>query len=429
MYIEMMMDGYNRQLVNLAMAGAALCEFLIVYTCISWVRKIKESYFMKSALCYKILHKIWKKMKQQKEEWEIWRDKSDSTLNLREKEMKRKKKSLIITILSGTLLVWFVLLMAVTFEAVPFILADIVLALFLLRFFRKLWKDYQKEIQDLLDLEKVLQQIYEISNGNLMARTEIEPDSLYYKATKDLSEIGQGMAKSVEEQLKSERMKIDLITNVSHDLKTPLTSIISYVDLLSKDESLSEEAHDYVSILEKKAERLKNIVIDLFDLAKSTSGNAEVNLSIMNMEKLIEQTLIEMEDKVQESGFEIITDYNVERPLFEGDVNRMYRVVQNLLENALKYSLAGSRIYISISEEAEKLKLSIKNTASYRMKFTEEEILERFTRGDESRTTEGSGLGLSIAENFTKLCGGEFKVKIDGDQFTTEIQFAKKYEV
>ena len=124
-------------------------------------------------------------------------------------------------------------------------------------FFQRLFRDYKKDVQDLLDLEKVLQQIYEISNGNLNATTDIGEDSLYYKATTSLCDIGSGMAKSVEEQVKSERMKVDLITNVSHDLKTPLTSIISYIDLLSRDEALSDEARDYVTILEKKAETLK----------------------------------------------------------------------------------------------------------------------------------------------------------------------------
>lgn len=234
------------------------------------------------------------------------------------------------------------------------------------------------------------------------------------------------MEKSVEEQLKGERMKIDLITNVSHDLKTPLTSIISYVDLLAKDETLSDEARDYVTILGQKSERLKNIVVDLFDLAKSTSGNAKVDFSILDMRKLMDQTMVEMEDKIQASGFEIVTDYEVEQAHFEGDANRMYRVVQNILENALKYSLKGSRIYIRICEEEGKWMLSIKNTASYRMQFTEEEILERFYRGDKSRTTEGNGLGLSIAQSFTGLCGGDFKIKIDGDQFMVKLLFPKK---
>ena len=233
------------------------------------------------------------------------------------------------------------------------------------------------------------------------------------------------MAKSVEEQVKSERMKVDLITNVSHDLKTPLTSIISYIDLLSRDEALSDEARDYVTILEKKAERLKNIVTDLFDLAKTTSGNVKAEFSIMDMRKLVEQTLIEMDDKITSSGFEIITAYDVENAQFQGDANRMYRVVQNVIDNALKYSLKGSRIYIHVQDAGKKWKLSVTNTAAYRMEFTEEEILERFTRGDESRTTEGSGLGLSIADSFTRFCGGDFHVKIRGDQFTVEIAFVK----
>jgi signal transduction histidine kinase len=424
-YVQLVYEQVSEQFVHMAMAGILFFELLTIYCCISIVRKIKMRYFLKSSVCYKAIKKVFVTIRAQKEEWSYWKNKQQSTLSFKEKEMKRKRISLIITLISGIICIFVLCVLGLEWPGV--MILALIAAIFMIRFYQKLWKDYQKDIQDLLDLEKILQQIYEISNGNLHAQTDINGQSLYYKATTDLASIGQGMAKSVEEQLKGERMKIDLITNVSHDLKTPLTSIISYIDLLSKDETLSDEARDYVSILERKSERLKNIVIDLFDLAKSTSGNAEVDFSILDMRKLVDQTLIEMEDKVQESGFEIITDYEAEHAQFEGDANRMYRVVQNVLENALKYSLKGSRIYIKVSDLGDLWQLSIKNTASYRMKFTEEEILERFSRGDKSRTTEGSGLGLSIAENFTKLCGGEFHIKIDGDQFVVEIRFGKKF--
>lgn len=406
--------------VHWSYGGMILLEILCGYCFISLVRRIKEHRLIKSAICYKALHFTKEAVVNQKNEWDFWKNKQSSMLTKKEKELNRKRWGLIIIGIAGVICTFFLL-----GGFFPF---GILFGCFMVLLFRKQFRDYQKDIQDLLDLEKVLQQIYEISNGNLRAQTDIGEESLYYKATKDLESIGQGMEKSVEEQLKGERMKIDLITNVSHDLKTPLTSIISYVDLLSKDESLSEEAKDYVAILGQKSERLKNIVIDLFDLAKTTSGNAKVDFSILDMRKLVEQTLVEMEDKIQKSGFEIVTDFQAEQAHFEGDANRMYRVVQNILENALKYSLAGSRIFITVDEFQGKWRLSMKNTAAYRMEFTEEEILERFNRGDKSRTTEGSGLGLSIAESFTKLCGGEFGIKIDGDQFTAQILFPKKFD-
>ena len=236
-------------------------------------------------------------------------------------------------------------------------------------------------------------------------------------------EINKGFDESIEEQMKSERMKIDLITNVSHDLKTPLTSIISYVDLLSKEEDLSESARDYVNILMEKSNRLKNIVSDLFDLAKSTSGNINMNFEMIDLKKLIEQTLGDMEDSIEESSLQIKTNLPEEPVNILSDGKKLYRVFQNIIDNALKYSLQGTRIFIELEIVEGKAIVTIKNIASYEMNFTPDEIMERFTRGDKSRTTEGSGLGLSIAESFTQVSGGKFSIDVDGDMFKVIISF------
>ena len=273
------------------------------------------------------------------------------------------------------------------------------------------------------DLGKLIRQIERISEGDLKADADIPKESLYYNASKQLSNIGSGLDKSLQDQMKGERMKIDLITNVSHDLKTPLTSIISYVDLLARDRTLSPEARDYVTILNQKTERLKNTIADLFELAKSTSGEAKVTLEPMDLKKLMEQTLEDMSDQIKESGFKVKFQCEAEHTKFKGDVNRMYRVVQNILENALKYSLKGTRIFATISNQGSRVCLTVQNTSGYEMNFTEEEIMERFYRGEKSRTSEGNGLGLSIADSFTANCGGEFKIGIDGDQFKAMILF------
>lgn len=273
------------------------------------------------------------------------------------------------------------------------------------------------------DLGKLIRQIERISEGDLKADADIPKESLYYNASKQLSNIGSGLDKSLQDQMKGERMKIDLITNVSHDLKTPLTSIISYVDLLARDDSLSPEARDYVTILNQKTERLKNTIADLFELAKSTSGEAKVTLEPMDLKKLMEQTLEDMSDQIRESGFKVKFQCDAEHTKFKGDVNRIYRVVQNILENALKYSLKGTRIFATISNQGSRVCLTVQNTSGYEMDFTEEEIMERFYRGEKSRTSEGNGLGLSIADSFTANCRGEFKIEIDGDQFKAMILF------
>jgi len=234
--------------------------------------------------------------------------------------------------------------------------------------------------------------------------------------------INKGFNESLEEQMKSERMKINLITNVSHDLKTPLTSIISYIDLLSKEE-LSESAKDYVNILTEKSDRLKNIVVDIFDLAKSSSGDIKLELETLDLKRLIEQTLGDMEDDIRKSGLQIKTIFP-ENPInIIAEGKRIYRVFQNIFDNALKYSLQGSRIFIELEEQDSDAIVSIKNTSGYEINFTANEILQRFNRGDKYRTTEGSGLGLSIAESFTKVCGGDFKIGIDGDMFKVIISF------
>jgi len=246
----------------------------------------------------------------------------------------------------------------------------------------------------------------------------------FYENRKTYEKINKGFDESMQEQMKSERMKVDLITNVSHDLKTPLTSIISYVDLLSNEE-LPESARDYVSILADKSERLKNIVSDLFDLAKSTSGNLPLNMETIDLKRLIEQTLGDMEDEIEKSQIRIKTSLTDQPVYIYSDGKKLYRVFQNILGNAIKYSLQGTRVFIDMQMDDRSIWVIVKNTASYDMDFTSEEILQRFNRGDDSRTSEGSGLGLSIAESFTKACGGEFEIEIDGDQFKVSLEFTR----
>ncbi|HSN58317.1 MAG TPA: HAMP domain-containing sensor histidine kinase, partial [Clostridiaceae bacterium] len=236
-------------------------------------------------------------------------------------------------------------------------------------------------------------------------------------------EINRGFSESLEEQMKSERMKIALVTNVSHDIKTPLTSIISYVDLLSKEEGLSETARDYVRILAEKSNRLKNIVSDLFDLAKSTSGDISLELESLDIKKLIEQTLGDMEDEIEKSELQVVAKLPEHPVMIMSDGKKLYRVFQNVLDNALKYSLKGTRIFVELTEDKGNVTASVKNIAGYEMNFTSDEVLQRFTRGDRSRTTEGSGLGLSIAESFTNVCGGDFNVDVEGDMFKVALIF------
>ena len=218
-------------------------------------------------------------------------------------------------------------------------------------------------------------------------------------------------------------MKIELVTNVSHDLKTPLTSIISYVDLLSREE-LPPAAMDYVAVLEQKTDRLRTIVSDVFDLAKATSST-DVNIERLDAVILMNQVLADMSDKQERYGREIKTEIKADTAFIDAEGKKMYRVLQNILDNALKYSMNGTRVFAKLEKANGNVKITVKNTSSYEMDFSPEEITERFARGDKARTTEGSGLGLSIAKSFTEACGGRFSVKIDGDLFIAEVEFAE----
>jgi signal transduction histidine kinase len=267
---------------------------------------------------------------------------------------------------------------------------------------------------DLKAFERLNEHISAVNSGDYMIRNE-ELDSPIYVPTEKLNNISDGIQTTVEKQLKSERMKIELVTNVSHDLKTPLTSIISYIDLLSAEE-LSPTARDYVTIIEDKSQRLKTMVADLFDLAKATS-RTDVQSEEIDAVVLTRQVLGDMADKIEASGRALKCDIQAETAPINADGKKMYRVLQNIIDNALKYSMEGTRIYLTLKNENGACDIIIKNIASYEMTFNPDEITERFTRGDEARSTEGNGLGLSIAKSFTEACGGQFRVDIDGDMF------------
>lgn len=277
--------------------------------------------------------------------------------------------------------------------------------------------------KSLREIGCLMQHIQKLSEGEQIPQELYLPEnSLFYDTSKQLGNIDAAMRKSVEKQVQAERLKIDLITNVSHDLKTPLTSMIGYTALLKK-ENLSDEARDYVEVISTKQEQLKNMIQDLFELSKATSGSDQLHLETLDMRRLLEQTMGDMENGIQESGQSIRTAFREEPLLFTGDNAKMYRVVQNLLENALKYSMQGTRIYVEAGKRNGQVYAEVKNIASYEMNFKPDEIMERFVRGDKARTTEGHGLGLAIASSFVRNMGGELEIMIDGDLFKVTIQF------
>ena len=241
-----------------------------------------------------------------------------------------------------------------------------------------------------------------------------------YAESEKLNSVQDKVRESVEQQIQSERLKIELVTNVSHDLKTPLTSIISYIDLLKKMD-LNDEASSYVKILDKKAQKLKGIVSDVFSIAKATSG-VDVNLTKLDFVMLLNQCIADAEDKIADSGKIVKININADSAMVMGDGDKLYRVFQNIVDNALNYSMDGTRIFLDVYKKADRIVFAEKNISATPINFTEEEILERFVRGDKSRTDGGSGLGLSISKIFTEACGGIFNIEIDGDMFKAIVE-------
>jgi len=236
-----------------------------------------------------------------------------------------------------------------------------------------------------------------------------------------INNIMEGISTAVEQRMKSERLKTELITNVSHDIRTPLTSIITYTDLLKHEGLHSEKAHEYLDILTQKSERLKTLTDELFEAAKAASGNIDVNLSDLNISSLLSQVLGENDSAIKDSGLDIRTNFP-DKLIVRADGRLMQRALENLLSNALKYSLPASRIYIDVAETQDKyMKLDIKNISATELNFDPSELVERFKRGDDSRSDGGNGLGLSIVQSFIYAQGGKFDIAIDGDLFKATV--------
>ena len=272
------------------------------------------------------------------------------------------------------------------------------------------------------DFARLTRHISSIRTGKVYEPLFFHYESDLSTTAEELNTIQSGISRAVEDQVKAERMKVELITNVSHDIKTPLTSIINYIDLLHREKDLPEHVQDYVEILSGKADRLKKMVQDIFEISKASSGNIELHLEPLNLQKLIEQTLADMEENITAAGLAIKLDLPDEPVHIMADGNRMYRVFQNLFRNALQYSLEGSRIFIQLTVQDATAVTEIKNISRFPLDHLPD-LTERFVRGDESRTTDGSGLGLSIAKSFTEACGGTFAIGTNADLFLATIRF------
>lgn len=239
----------------------------------------------------------------------------------------------------------------------------------------------------------------------------------------DLNDIGNGMARAVEERLRSERFKTELITNVSHDIKTPITSIINYVDFLKREKIDNEKAREYIEVLDRQSQRLKKLTEDLVEASKAATGNVSLDLMPCDAAVMMNQVMGEYQEKAERAQLELMMNLPEESVSIMADGRSMWRVLDNLMNNICKYSQPGTRVYQTLEIKDGKAVITYRNTSKYELNISGDELTERFVRGDSSRHTEGSGLGLSIAKNLVELQGGSFEIYIDGDLFKTIIEF------
>ena len=377
---------------------STICYFVCYAVCaimgVTTIKRIKAKRFFKSFLIYKIVKWLLNKTKKYKE----------VVLNKVE---------------DGKKVFWYYW----GFVAISIILAStfatglgiLLLIAFWLWTFYKI-REYQNQEET---IKKALQDIYEGKTDIHISETELK--GMLKHIAQYINDIAGGFKNAIEENLKSERLKTELITNVSHDIKTPLTSIINYVDLLKKEDIKDKKVKEYIEILDKKSQRLKKLTEDLVEASKVSSGNVQLNIEEINIKELFNQTIGEFKDRFEEKKLKIEMQVPENDVKIKADSRYMYRIIENLFSNISKYALENSRVYIDIKDEKKQIKISIKNISKEKLNISSDELMQRFVRGDKSRYTEGSGLGLSIAQSLTNLQKGKFEIKIDGDLFKVEM--------
>ena len=389
----------NNFVIWLCTAGSFLCLLVSLVSVVSMVKKLKAGTFLKGSLIGIVVIAIFK------------------AISYAFRTVFRSDKYMRKYILIGIGMI----ILAMTWVGA---IVDLVL---LLIFVPRLVKKYRS----------IESGVTEVKSGNLTYKIDVERDEKgprtgFDRLADDINEISQATNLAVQNELKNQRLKTDLISNVSHDLKTPLTSMITYVDLLKTEGLDSERAPEYLDIIDEKTRRLKNLTENLFEAAKASSGNIPCEITDVDILTIINQALAEMDDRLAERDLNVIVKNELESTLVRADGQLLWRVIENLLSNVSKYALDGSRVYINLSDAGGnpsaghgRALLEVKNMSRDALNIPADELMERFKRGDESRNTEGSGLGLAIAKDLTHLMGGVFEITIDGDLFKASVMLDK----
>ncbi len=388
-------------MVPLACLSAAVFLLVLLLWCMSWAVRIKLRKALKSCVCYRIVAWLWRIVKR-----------FLSFVKTLFKGLPLIPKAALIA--GGVLLVEFIYICAAGSDAGVqlfgwFIDRTVLTAL---------------TLYTLLCMKLLLKAGKEIASGNMSYTVD---SSRMYGPLKEhaqsLNSITAGLNKAVGERMKSERFKTELITNVSHDIKTPLTSIINYVDLMEKEEPESEKMREYLEVLSRQSARLKKLIDDLMDASKASTGNLSVTLAPCELGVLLEQCAGEYGEKLLASELELVVNKPEGPVMIMADGRHMWRILDNLLNNVCKYAQKGTRVYLSLEKREGKALVTLRNISASMLNISGDELMERFVRGDVSRSTEGSGLGLNIAKSLTELQKGELTITVDGDLFKVTLSF------
>ena len=379
-----------------------ICYIICAITAVSTIKRLKARKFIKSFLTYKVGNWCWNKLKKLFE-----------TLDEKTTENKR--------------LFWYYLLFIIVSVMLACLFYTGIAIILLIGFW--IWS-YYKLKKYIIGQEKIKNALKDIYEGkNDVKLNEEELTGVLKEMSVYVNDIASGFSNAINESLKSERLKTELITNVSHDIKTPLTSIINYVDLLKKENIQDEKVKEYIDILDKKSQRLKKLTEDLVEASKVSSGNVKLNFESIDIKELFNQTIGEFKDRFEQKDLKIEVQMPENDIKIKADSRYLYRIIENLFSNITKYAQESSRVYIDIveknrnSDNKKYINISIKNISKDKLNISADELMQRFVRGDKSRYTEGSGLGLSIAKSLTELQGGKFDIIIDGDLFKIEIDW------
>ena len=389
-------ETFNYIFITIAIISYIICYVITAALTITTIKRIKARQFWKSFFTYKVIKWIANKIRKFEDE-------------IKNKTENTKK---IFWYYWG-----FVLVSSILLSTFVTGISILILIAFWIWVYYKLRKYVRQED----NIKDTLKKIY--GGDTDVHINEEELDGVLKQMAIYINDIAGGFKNAIEESLKSERLKTELITNVSHDIKTPLTSIINYVDLLKKEDIKDEKVKEYIEILDNKSQRLKKLTEDLVEASKASSGNVKLNIESINIKELINQTIGEFKDRLEKRNLQIEVDMPNEDVKISADNRYMYRIMENLFGNISKYAQENSRVYVDVKKKNKKIDISIKNISKDKLNISSDELMQRFVRGDKSRYTEGSGLGLSIAKSLTELQKGTFDIVIDGDLFKVVMEW------